>query len=264
MLVAEIHGKYVREARSSEDYLTSAVFGHLRYVPPGPFWETLFELAISLPINRRLISAGEYIREHAGRSLSSYTNLRAIFWPNHPKGIPDVVLHFHASKASPVVIIIEAKLEAGKSGTGDDDQLARYLGLLDSLGDLRPKVPSDAIRVLVYLTTMDSRSDLMESLSVHGDTDASREHLYRLQWQDLVTAVERTRVTDSHEALILEDVRAFLRKRDLEYFSGMVDQSDMPVMALTDGELFANEPLFDAGDVPTDIAEILEGWMHAN
>lgn len=265
MLLAEIHGLYVREARASEDYLTSTVFGHLRYVPPGPFWDTLFELAISLPINNRSMSAGEYIRKRAGRSLSSYASVQAIFWPNHPKGTPDVVLHFQASGATPVVIVIEAKLNAGKSGTGDDDQLARYLQLLDSLGELRPKMPSDAIRILVYLTTMDARSDLMESLFVYGDTDVSRERLYRLQWQDLVAAVENTTAkgTDT-EGLILRDVRAFLRKRDLEYFSGMVLPTDMPLISADDGELFANGQLFDTVDVPSDIEKIVEGWMHAN
>ena len=33
MLLAEIHGKTLAEGRNGEDYLTSAVFGHLRYVP---------------------------------------------------------------------------------------------------------------------------------------------------------------------------------------------------------------------------------------
>lgn len=36
MLLAEIHCKIVREALDNEDYITSAVFGHLRYIPPVP------------------------------------------------------------------------------------------------------------------------------------------------------------------------------------------------------------------------------------
>jgi hypothetical protein len=265
MLLAEIHGLYVREALSSEDYLTSTIFGHLRYVPPGPFWEAVFDFAVSLPVNGRRVSASEYIRERAGCSLSSYGCVQSIFWPNHPQGTPDVVLLFQESGALPVVIVIEAKLEAGKSGAGDDDQLARYLQLLDSLDALSPKVPSNAISILVYLTTMDSRTDLMESLSVYGDTEASRKRLYGLQWQDLVTAAERTTAYGSDmEALILRDVRAFLRKRDLEYFSGMTIPAGLPLMSVVDGDLFANEQLFDAVDVPTDIADILEGWIHAN
>jgi hypothetical protein len=49
MLVAEVHGKRVAEAQDAEDYLTSAVFGHLRYIPPSVFWPDLFALATGLP-----------------------------------------------------------------------------------------------------------------------------------------------------------------------------------------------------------------------
>jgi hypothetical protein len=37
MLIAEIHGKRFPEAEGQEDWLTSAVFGHLRHIPPGVF-----------------------------------------------------------------------------------------------------------------------------------------------------------------------------------------------------------------------------------
>ena len=50
MLLAEIHGKSEVSVRDHEDYLTSTVFGHLRYVRPGPFWTGLFSRAITLPI----------------------------------------------------------------------------------------------------------------------------------------------------------------------------------------------------------------------
>jgi hypothetical protein len=51
MLVAEIHGKRVHEVQDREDYLTSAVFGHLRYIQPGLFWACLFGRALSSPID---------------------------------------------------------------------------------------------------------------------------------------------------------------------------------------------------------------------
>ncbi len=41
MLLAEIHGKHLADARDDEDYLTSSVFGHLRYIPPGSFWNSV-------------------------------------------------------------------------------------------------------------------------------------------------------------------------------------------------------------------------------
>jgi hypothetical protein len=49
VLLAEIHGKTLEVARDNEDYLTSAVFGHLRYVAPGLFWDELLKRAKGLP-----------------------------------------------------------------------------------------------------------------------------------------------------------------------------------------------------------------------
>lgn len=39
MLLVEIRGHALNAAIGDEDYLTSVVFGHLRYVPPSVFWE---------------------------------------------------------------------------------------------------------------------------------------------------------------------------------------------------------------------------------
>jgi hypothetical protein len=66
--------------------------------------------------------------------------------------------------------LVEAKLHATKSGLGEDDQLARYLRILDSLADLRPPLPADAITLVVYLTTIDSRNELIDSLTEYGDS----------------------------------------------------------------------------------------------
>jgi hypothetical protein len=264
MLIAEIHGLYVPEARNSEDYLTSAVFGHLRYVKPGPFWEALFDLAISQPIGSDRMTAGELIRLETGCPLSSFTSLEAIFWPEHKQGIPDLVLHFSGNQTRSVVVLVEAKLDAGKSGHGEYDQLARYLRILDSLGELRPPLPSDAIALSVYLTAIDSRSDVIESLAEFGDTPESRKRLYQLQWQDLVRAIGSTQPSSETEALILRDVRAFLHTRGLEYFSGMDAATDLPTVLAVNGDFLIEEPLFDLGCVPTYIDGIEERWMHVD
>ena len=264
MLIAEIHGLHVPEARNSEDYLTSAVFGHLRYVKPGPFWEALVELAICQPIGPKPVTAGERIRLEAGCALGAFTSLQAIFWPEHERGIPDLVLHFSGNQTRSVVVLIEAKLNAGKSGYGEYDQLARYLHILDSLGELRPPLPSDAIALIVYLTAIDSRSDVLGSLAEYGDTPESRKRLYQLQWQDLIRAIDRTQAPSETEVLILRDVRAFLHKRGLEYFSGMDAATDLPTALAADGDFLIEESLFDIGSIPTDIGGIEERWMHAD
>jgi hypothetical protein len=48
MLIAEIHGKRFPESEGQEDWLTSAVFGHLRLIPPPVFWPGLFERALTI------------------------------------------------------------------------------------------------------------------------------------------------------------------------------------------------------------------------
>jgi hypothetical protein len=263
MLLAEIHGKYVSEARSDEDYLTSTVFGHLRYVPPGPFWETVLSRATSLPVAGRCSTAAEYIKRRAGQAISSYTTLEAHFWPRHAMEEPDLVLCFRAATAPPVVVLIEAKLESGKSGTGEQDQLVRYLRILDRVDGLRPAVPPDPITLLIYLTAMDTRADLTDTMLIYGDSSASRERVYGLQWQDVVVACAATARGDL-EHLILRDVRAFLRIRNLDYFAGMTLLTEMPAMFGNDGDVFADERLFDSVDVPSDVMEIKEPWVYGD
>ncbi len=264
MLVAEIHGKYVLEARTFEDYLTSAVFGHLRYIKPGSFWDALFDIAVSQPIELTVITANERIRKETGCSLGSFGALNALFWPEHKEGIPDLILHFYGNQPRSVVILIEAKLYAAKSSTGEHDQLAKYLRILNSLQDLRPPLPSDALALAVYLTATDSRSEIIESLNQYGDCDQARQRLFHLQWQDVIRAIDMTMPASELDAQILGDVRRFLHKRNLEYFSGMESASAIPFVLEIDGEFLKDELLFDVDSIPTDLDIIDERWMHAN
>jgi len=264
LLIAEIHGKYVPEARNFEDYLTSAVFGHLRYIKQSAFWDTLFDLAKSQPTALGVMTASEQIRRAIGCSLSSFAALDIAFWPEHEQGIPDLVLHFSGNHLRSLVILIEAKLTATKTGKEDRDQLARYLRILDSLGSLRPPMPCDALGLAVYLTATDSRAEIVDSLAQYGDTEQARLRLFHLQWQDLIHAVDRTRPSSEMDALIMDDVRTFLRKRNLEYFAGMEDAATIPLVLEEDGDFLRNEPLFDLDSIPTGLDVIDEGWMYAN
>ena len=129
---------------------------------------------MSQPIESSVITATERIRQETGCSLGFFGALKALFWPEHKGRIPDLILHFHGNQPRSVVILIEAKLYAAKSGTGEQDQLASYLRILDSLQDLRPPLPSDALALAVYLTATDSRSEIIESLSQYGDCEQAR------------------------------------------------------------------------------------------
>jgi len=133
MLLAEIHGKAVPEVEGNEDYLTSSVFGHLRCVHPAVFWETFFSRSIGLPGELREPTLLEFLLSR-GVQLSSYTSLDCRFWPTHSLfGTPDLALSFTGRNQRPFVLVIEAKLWASKGGSGENDQLLRYLKLLDRL-----------------------------------------------------------------------------------------------------------------------------------
>src|SRR4051794_8528888 len=113
MLVAETHGKHRVEVEDDEDYLTSSVFGHLRYVPPSIFWENLIGKARATDgVNTPLAAA----LSQFGVCFRNYKSLAADFWRFHPKlGEPDVILTFSGGDQKPLVLVIEAKLWAGKS-----------------------------------------------------------------------------------------------------------------------------------------------------
>lgn len=131
MLIAEIHGKIVPEAQGSEDYLTSAVFGHLRYLPPSVFWEAFFACARSLPDrNGAEHCMAEVVLDRTGHRISEYAAVNVHFWPRdrHTLEEPDLLLCFTGSGLQPVVIVVEAKYWAGKSGVGRKTSLPAICG----------------------------------------------------------------------------------------------------------------------------------------
>jgi hypothetical protein len=222
MLVAEIHHKGFEEARNHEDYLTSTVFGHLRYLPPSIFWPELFRLAKGLPSeNGTEKDLAETIAQ-SERQVNGFSELRAHFWPNHPVwGEPDLLLLFSGKDICPILVLIEAKLWAPKSGTGKWDQLARYLRLLDDVLPLRLELPLNASRYVVYLTPRDSLSEVEESAVEAGNRPEDRQRLFRLRWQDIVrVAKESARQAAEPYKTILLDVMQFLQRLGLEYFDG--------------------------------------------
>jgi len=220
MLLAEIHGKYDAAIRDNEDYLTSAIFSHLRYVPPGPFWLAFCSRAKTLPIQGVEESLTAVLGEEY--SPTRYETLDVRFWPKSAGlGEPELAICFTGSGQAPLVVLVEVKLWSPKSGHGEHDQLMRYLRIADSIDHLMPPVPPNATVVVVYLTPREASSEVQDSLSVYGDTASSRRRLFRLQWQDVIEAISEVIPGESGIGrLLLNDVREFLRKRGLEYFRG--------------------------------------------
>lgn len=221
MLLADIHGHPVAAAQDDENYLTSAVFGHLRYIPPKDFWGRLLSLAHGLAERQPRNSLDDFIRQ-TGHGVSEYESLKVHFWPKHRRrGEPDLLLSFEGPGLRPMTLVIEVKLWAGKGG-GGEDQLVRYLQILDELEEFPGlDLPDDSLGALLYLTPHESLTEVLESLKLSRNPSKDRARIFRLQWQDFIRACDETLQTGEAQIdLILGDVREFLRRRGLEYFTG--------------------------------------------
>ena len=240
MLLAEIHGKTLQVARDSEDYLTSTVFGHLRYVPPRLFWPALVAAAKRVPVPGACETSLGQALAARGIDPAKYERLEARFWKSHPAlGEPDLLLLFAGGPQPPLVVLIEAKLWSGKSGVEENDQLVRYLGVLDDLDAVGLGVPPEACRFLVYLTPRESFAEVEESLAWSEAPERDRGRLFRLRWQDVLEAARRSSWDAPEPArTILADVAAFLGRLGLEYFAGFTRVSGMPMLTEKDGAIF--------------------------
>lgn len=225
MLLAEIHGKRLDAARDNEDYLTSAVFGHLRYVPPAHFWAAFLAAAKGLPDDAGREGSLGHTLEAGGLSPAGYERLEVRFWRKHPRlGEPDLLLLFSGGQQPPLVVLIEVKLWAEKSGTDERDQLVRYLGVLDDLDAVKVAVPREAGRCLVYLTPRESLAEVQESAALVSGPQRSR--LFRVQWQDVLVAADAARRSAPEPArTVLADIAGFLRVLGLEYFNGFTREN---------------------------------------
>jgi hypothetical protein len=226
MLVAELHGHTSHDLADDEDFLTSTVFGHLRYVRPATFWECLFSKALSPARDGRETSLREFL-EKRGVKIASFATLDVHFWPKHDVfGVPDLLLYFWGANSAPVVIVCEAKLWSDKSGMGADDQLLRYLRSLQSLHSFKPRLPRECLRsaatAVLYITPRESLREILDTVAQCSDEPHLADSLFRVQWQDVVEAADQNRpsAADHSTRLILGDVAEFLRGRNLEYFNG--------------------------------------------
>jgi hypothetical protein len=215
VLLAEIHGKRLPAAEEQEDWLTSAVFGHLRLVSPPLFWEQLFNRAMSASaIKRSLVSE----MNQRGILFERYSELETRFWTCFPKyGEPDLLLRFTGVGIPPLTVVIEVKLNSGKSGVGSNDQLVRYLQLLRNKEQI-PEWNVEDHRVLVYLTRSFAQNEMNESLALAPDDDSN---LFGLEWRDILETAQAFAAKNQ----LLHEVYRFLRGRGFEAFHGFRELS---------------------------------------
>lgn len=247
MILAELYGKAPREARASEDMLTSAVWGLLRYLPPGDLEAVLREV---IPWNEP--GADPPDRFYPWTSISS---VEILPWPKAPRSTGgfdecDLLLLVTDTEHKTWGLLVEAKYQSRKSQRAVDeqdpsvtgDQLARYLL---ALHQRRYRgVPSHAEPVgLIYLTATPAppRAELDHSLD--KAQNLARSYGFRdprigwLAWADIEHAIGGRRAsgsTDSDpatktvEAKIRDDVVALLRRRNLRAFHGFTPPRALP------------------------------------
>lgn len=247
MLVAETRGKALQAIRYCEDYLTSSVFGHLRYLPPTVFWEALLSRARNASSNERSLVE---VLAAKNTSIADYTSLQVDFWHYHGGiGEPDVILKFHADGFPTVRVIVEVKLLAEKSGTGENDQLAQYFKLLG------PAEGPD-LSFLLYLTPRESLAEIRETAEANPVLAEERTRMFRVRWQDVSeVARQQSRTASENHRTILKDVAKFLRLRELEYFDGFRSLK-VPEFRENGGSFYQPlEPSYPPPTVPVTVSE---------
>jgi hypothetical protein len=236
MLVAECRGKIRPEVQDDEDYLTSAIFGHLRYLPPSLFWPDL--LLRTKGADSEETSLVSVLTAKAV-SIRGYSRLDVEFWHAClPFGEPDMVLRFSGSGLEPLIILVEVKLWSSKGSTEEHDQLENYLLLLDKLAGAGPSA-------LVYLTPRESIEEIEDTLKRMHDDGTYRRRIFRLKWQDILTVAREVSpsVSDVNAMRILADVAEFLHRRGLEYFEGFEPVGIGGAAEIGDGRFYVQEPL---------------------
>jgi len=213
MLLAEIHGKRFPEAEGQEDWLTSAVFGNLRHIPPRIFWPNLFQRALS--VGEAQVSLASELNR-VGVAFDSFTELVVLFWKNFPThGEPDLILRFTGPRVSPLIVLVEVKLNSTKSSVGENDQLKKYLDLLDD-DEALPNWRCDKDhRYLIYLTRSFAKPELEASVLAFGRPDAVHR-MFGLEWRDVLETAE----CEPDGGTLLAEVAEFLKIRGFEAFRG--------------------------------------------
>lgn len=241
MLLAEIKGKHSSAIETDEDYLTSAVFGHLRFVKHGEFWRKLFGKAIAA--NGATTNLMEQLAM-SGASVEDECDLNVHFWPNTIHGQPDLILDFANGLARSVVVVVEVKLYSEMSSSGSDNQLCKYFELLHDKAELNKLIGRELVDFeigLVYLTERFAAAEVQESIEKSEWPDAGNR-MFPLQWQDMTQVLRELRPRPTS---FLGEVFQFLLRRRFDRFQGFQEISD--VIRMSSGRFYSADYF---GDLP--------------
>ena len=223
MFEAELRRK-LPELRTHEDYLTSCIFGALKYLPPD---KGLFLLLNSAFNYRQGINLASYLKDQ-NLELENFDNVRFHFWPRSSiYGEPDLVLILEGSVGI-FLICMEIKYFSVKHGKNESDQLAKYyLALTTTEG--RRSFKNETIRffsgdllALIYLTQFEAKREIEESLSfleTKGIQDA-QDRFFHLRWQEVSKVIKPFLLEPdyTHKRIIYGDIDKLLEFRGLVPF----------------------------------------------
>lgn len=225
MFEADIAGK-LPEFADYEDYLTSCVFGALKYLPPN---KGLLPVLAAAKNHRLDISLGHYC-ERESIQLKAVTEAQFIFWPTSSKyGKPDLVAILRGAARS-FVIPIEVKYFAGKHGEEEHDQLGRYYEALSTpsarttFSDSLIRQFSGELLAVVYVTQFAATHEIeatLHQLESEGRTDAQKR-VFHLKWQQVYRVIQDQSLRE-HDPLhrrVLVDIERLLAHRHLKPFAG--------------------------------------------
>lgn len=210
----------------TEDILTSTVFGNLRYIRPDlvliPFIESAFLY------NEARTTLWEKLNI-AGIELRCFQKVEYIFWAwNQNYGEPDLILIFrdHIHGLDDLLIVVEVKFKSKKSGTDENDQLARYFEAIhnnmESFTELSVSDFKGEKGYIVYLTEAEACSDITATTQIINRRYDIRENVFHLRWHLLYKTLEKMySYLSSCEKVIVDDLIKYLEKLGLVDFSGI-------------------------------------------
>lgn len=214
------------EIKAREDYLTSSIFGALKYLSPKdgifPVIGEAFNYKLKKNLNEHLNSTGVY--------LEDIKKVELCFWPKSIEyGEPDIVMILHGSNKD-YAIIIEVKYFSYKHGEGEEDQLKRYFIAL-STNKNRATFACDAIKnfsgdllAIIYLTQYEASEEIADTLDVlekEGKKDVD-DKFFHLKWQSVACVIENLlrNEKDLYRERIYDDIYKLLDFKNLTPFKG--------------------------------------------
>jgi len=225
MFEAELANK-IPEIKAHEDYLTSCIFGALKYLPPKDGIFPILGEALNYKLNKKL---KDYLASK-GLPLENFEKAELYFWPRSPKyGEPDIVMLIK-DKNSSYIMAIEVKYFSYKHGEGEYDQLKRYFAGL-STNKNRTTFACDAIKefsgdllAIIYLTQFEAREEIADTLSALAKEDKKdvSNRFFHLKWQNVAGVIENLCLgeKDLYRKKIYDDIYKLLDFKNLMPFKG--------------------------------------------